>query len=270
VRDGRAAALVSAGNTGAAMICAKMVIGTPEGVDRPALATVLPNRNHGTVLIDVGANVDSKPEQLCQFGVMGHYYSKEVTGIAAPRVGLLSIGEEVGKGNDMTRRAFTLLEASGLNFIGNVEGTDLFKGTCEVVVCDGFVGNVILKEAESIGEMLAGMMRAEFEGHLMPKIAYLLARPSIQRFRKQVDYTEYGGAPLLGLKGGCFIAHGRSNPKAIKNAIVRSVEFCQHGIQQKISDRLASLTELTSGLDPEPEATPPVSDDLTAGKEVAS
>ena len=244
VREGDAAAMVSAGNTGAAMICAKMVIGTSPGVDRPALCAVLPNRKGHTVLLDVGANVDSKPEQLRQFAVMGHFFSQELQSSQRPRIGLLSIGEEQGKGTDTIKETFGVLERTGVNFIGNVEGGDVFSGDVDVVVCDGFVGNVLLKSAESLASMVAEMLREEIDGRLLSRLGMLVALPSVNKFKTRVDYSEIGGAPLLGLKGACFIAHGRSSPKAIRNAIRGAVEFTEHGTSEKISKKLEEVAKV--------------------------
>jgi glycerol-3-phosphate acyltransferase PlsX len=241
VKEGRAQALVSAGNTGATMISAKMVIGVAKGVDRPGLAAALPNASGWTVLVDVGANVDSKAEQMREFAVMGHFYAQEMLGIAQPRIGLLSIGSEEGKGTDFTRRAYAGVQSTGLRFIGNVEGRDLFNGATDVIVCDGFVGNVLLKSAESLAEMVVGMLRAEIKKSPLSMLGALLMVPAFRHLRRRTDYSEYGAAPLLGLRGGCFIAHGGSNPKAIKNAVRRAVEFCEAGIHEKISNKLADL-----------------------------
>jgi glycerol-3-phosphate acyltransferase PlsX len=241
VRDGRAQAMISAGNTGAAMVAAKLLIGALPGVDRPALAASFPNRRGRTVVLDVGANVDSRPEHLRQFAVMGHFYAQEVVGISAPRIGLLSIGEEEAKGSDVVREAYGALAAAGLNFVGNVEGRDVFNGNCDVVVCDGFVGNVLLKAAESMAELIVGMMREELLRDSRTRLGGWLARPAFLNFKRRTDYTEYGAVPLLGVRGGCFIGHGRSNAKAIRNAIRRAVEFSQAGLNLKIGDKLAEL-----------------------------
>jgi phosphate acyltransferase len=241
VKDGRAQAMVTAGNTGAAMIAAKMVIGTAPGVDRPALAAVFPHANGRSVVLDVGANVDSKPEHLLEFAVMGHCYAQEVLGAATPRIGLMSIGEEEGKGTDLTREVFRALKATGLNFVGNVEGRDVFNGSVDVIVCDGFVGNVVLKSAESLAELMSRMLREELSRSLRSRLGYLLCRPAFDRFRQRVDYTEYGAAPLLGIAGGCFIGHGRSNARAIQSAIRRAVEFANAQLDRKIGDKLAEL-----------------------------
>lgn len=241
VQEGRAHAMVSAGNTGAAMIAAKMVIGTVSGVDRPALAAVLPNARGRTVVLDVGANVASKPIHLREFAVMGHFYAQEVIGTPSPRIGLMSIGEEEGKGTDLTREVFKVLQTTGLNFVGNVEGGDVFNGSVDVIVCDGFVGNVLLKSAEALAELMLRMLRDEIAASPRGKLGYTLAKPAFDRFRERTDYSEYGAAPLLGLNGGCFIGHGRSNARAIQNAIRRAVEFSNARLDSKIRDKIAEL-----------------------------
>jgi phosphate acyltransferase len=241
VKEGRAQAVVTAGNTGAAMIAAKMVIGTVAGLDRPALAAVLPNRTGRTVLLDVGANVDSKPLHLREFAVMGHFYAQEVIGTPSPRIGLMSIGEEEGKGTDLTREVFRVLKSTGLNFIGNVEGRDVFNGSCDVIVCDGFVGNVVLKSAESVAELIGGMLKEELSRTARTKAGYLLAKPAFDALRRRTEYSEFGAAPLLGINGGCFIGHGRSNPRAIQSAIRRAVEFSTAQVDRKIRDKIAEL-----------------------------
>ncbi len=241
VRDGQADAMVTAGNTGAAMVAAKLAMGTISGVHRPALAAVFPNRRGRTVVLDVGANVDSRPEHLRQFAVMGHFYAQEVIGTPRPRIGLLSIGEEDMKGTEVTRDAGKALAATGLNFVGNVEGHDVFNGECDVVVCDGFVGNVLLKAAESMAELIVGMMREELHRTSRTQFGGWLARPAFLNFQRRTDYAEYGAVPLLGVPGGCFIGHGRSNAKAIRNAILRAVEFCDAELHAKIRDKVAVL-----------------------------
>ena len=241
VKEGRAQALVTAGNTGAAMICAKMVIGAIEGVDRPALAAVFPNRTGRTVVLDVGANLDTKPEHLRQFAVMGHFYAQEMLGVKEPRVGLLSVGEEDVKGTEVTREVFRVLKTTGLNFIGNVEGREIFNGNADVVVCDGFVGNAVLKSAEAMGGLINKMLREELSRSWRTKLGYALARPAFDGLRRRLDYAEYGAAPLLGVRGGCFIGHGRSTPRAIKNSVRRAVEFCTADLANKIRDKVAEL-----------------------------
>ena len=241
VKEGRAQAMITAGNTGAAMITAKMVIGAIAGVDRPALAAVFPNANGRTVVLDVGANLDSKPEHLRQFAVMGHFYAQEVLGTASPRVGLLSVGEEDVKGTDLTKEVFRVLKTTGLNFIGNVEGRDFFNGNADVVVCDGFVGNAVLKAAESLAGLFGKMLRQSLQKNARTKLGAVLAKPAFDELKRQLDYAEYGAAPLLGVRGGCFIGHGRSNPRAIRNAVRRAVEFCAADLHNKIRDKVAEL-----------------------------
>ena len=242
VRAGKADGLVTAGHTGAAMITAKVVIGMVPGVDRPALATVFPNRAHGrTVLLDVGANVDVKPAQLREFAIMGHVYAQELLGLADPRVGLLAIGEEESKGNHRHRQGYEVLQNTGLNFTGNVEGHAVFDGSVDVVVCDGFVGNAILKAAESIAETIGGMLREEFEVGWRTKAGFAIARPAVRRMRERLDYRRYGGAPFLGVRGACFVAHGRSNATAIHNTVLQAAEFCRGDIAGRMERGIAAL-----------------------------
>jgi glycerol-3-phosphate acyltransferase PlsX len=241
VAEGRADAFVSAGNTGATWTSARAVMGMIEGVSRPALATILPNVKHHTLLLDVGANVDAKPNHLREFAVMGHFYAQMVFGIEAPRVGLLSIGEEEGKGNELTKETFRVLKETGLNFVGNVEGRDIYNGSVDVVVCDGFIGNVVLKASEALGEMVSTLLRTEMTRSLPRKLAGLLAGDAFDALKRRMDYSEYGGAPLLGVKGGCIVCHGRSNAKAIKNAIRVARGFAQNRIDQKIQEKVTDL-----------------------------
>lgn len=241
VAEGRADAFVSAGNTGATWTSAKAVLGMIEGVSRPALAAVLPRANGHTLLLDVGANVDSKPNHLREFAVMGHFYAQMVFGIAEPRVGLLSIGEEEGKGNELTREVFRVLKDTGLNFIGNAEGRDIYNGNADVVVCDGFIGNVVLKASEALAEMVSTTLREELTRTPLGKIGALLSRGSYASMRKRLDYSEYGGAPLLGVRGGCIVCHGRSSAKAVKNAVRVASDFVTSGIGEKIQRKIADL-----------------------------
>ena len=241
VKEGRADAMVSAGHTGAAMTSAYMVLGTIEGVSRPALAAIVPNANDHTVLLDVGANVDSKPAYLREFAVMGHFYAQMLFGIEAPRVGLLSIGEEEGKGNELTKETFRVMKETGVNFIGNAEGRDIFNGNCDVVVCDGFVGNVVLKASESLGEMVKNGLKKELTKNILRKSGALLSKGALKALMDRMDYTEYGGAPLLGVKGGCIVCHGRSNAKAIKNAVRVARTFAVNRIDQKIQEKITDL-----------------------------
>jgi glycerol-3-phosphate acyltransferase PlsX len=241
VAEGRADAMVSAGHTGAAMTSAYKVLGTIEGVSRPALAAILPNAKGHVVLLDVGANVDAKPENLREFAVMGHYYAQMIFGIAEPRVGLLSVGEEEGKGNQVTKETFRIMKETGLNFMGNAEGRDVFNGNADVIVCDGFIGNVVLKSSESLAEMLSKMIREEITRGVTRKIGALLTKGAFAAIKKRTDYSEYGGAPLLGVKGGCIISHGRSNAKAIMNAIRVANDFATNRIDIKIREKISDL-----------------------------
>ena len=241
VRDGRAEGLVSAGHTGAAMVSAKMVIGTIEGVDRPALATILPNLTGHCLLLDVGANPEAKTQHFKEFAVMGSIYAQLVFGKRSPSIGLMSIGEEDTKGSDRTKEAFKTLKDTGLNFIGNVEGRDVFNGRVDVIVTDGFTGNVILKVSESLSEMVEQLLREEIKRTLKASVGFLLSRTAFRRFKTRLDYSEYGGAPLLGVKGCVIICHGRSSAKAVKNAIRLAAEFARHGLAEKIRSSVADL-----------------------------
>ncbi len=241
VRDGRAEGLVSAGHTGAAMVSAKMVIGTIEGVDRPALAAILPNLTGHCLLLDVGANPEAKTQHFKEFAVMGSIYAQLAFGKRSPSIGLMSIGEEDTKGSDRTKEAFKTLKETGLNFIGNVEGRDVFNGRVDVIVTDGFTGNVILKVSESLSEMVEQLLREEIKSTLKSSVGFLLSRTAFRRFKSRLDYSEYGGAPLLGVKGCVIICHGRSSAKAIKNAIRFAAEFSRQRLAQKIQSSIADL-----------------------------
>ncbi len=245
VRDGHAAAFVSAGNTGAAMAVSMFVIGVLRGVDRPAIAAVLPNLKAFTVFLDVGANVDPKPWHMFQFAVMGNVYARDILGVDNPRVGLLSVGEEEGKGNDLTREVYEQLKESSLNFVGNVEGRDIYNGHCDVVVTDGFTGNVALKISESLAVMLQAMIREELTRDLRSRVGAALVLPAFRRFRRRVDYTEMGGAPLLGIDGAAIICHGSSPPKAIRNGIRVAAEWAKAGLNEHIKAALEA--EVTHG-----------------------
>lgn len=239
VREGKADGLISAGNTGAVMTTVKIVLGTLGGVDRPALAAVFPtSKGRAAVLLDVGANVDCKASHLEQFAIMGEIYYRVIFGAERPRVGLLSIGEEEQKGNDLTREAFALLKRLPLNFIGNVEGRDLYNGRVEVIVCDGFIGNVALKISEGLIEAVSVLLRESLSSTLSSKMGYMLSRNAFRHFKKRVDYSEYGGAPLLGVKGVSIICHGGSNANAIKNAIRVAAGFAEGRINEKIENEL--------------------------------
>src|SRR6478736_5260802 len=236
VRDGVAQGFVSAGNTGAVMATAKMVQGVVPGVDRPALAGAFPTIVKGSpvVVVDVGANVDCSGRMLSQFAVMGEIYSRIILQRPRPRVGLLSIGEEDHKGNEVTRSAAPLLKNLSLNYAGNVEGRDIYGGEIDVIVCDGFIGNVALKVSEGLVEMIKSMLQESLEATITRKIGYVLSKAAFTDFKRRVDYAEYGGAPLLGVKGVCIICHGRSNANAIKNAIRVAAEFSRGHINHLI------------------------------------
>ncbi len=241
VREGVCGGFFTAGNTGAAMASAKMVLGGLPGVDRPALATPMPTtKGNPCVLLDVGATVDCKARNLAQFAVMGEVYARSVLKIDSPRVGLLSIGEEESKGNDLTHEAFALLKQLPFNFIGNVEGRDIYNGNADVIVCDGFVGNVALKTSEGVARFVRDVLRESLTRTIKAKVGALLARKAFNDFRRRLDYTEYGGAPLLGVRGVCVIGHGSSNDRAIYNGIRVAAEFARSGANQCIEEELAS------------------------------
>jgi glycerol-3-phosphate acyltransferase PlsX len=243
VREGEADGLVSAGNTGAVVTTAKVVLGSLEGVDRPALAAVFPtSTGKAAVLLDVGANVDCKPHHLEQFAVMGQIYYRVIFGVANPRVGLLSIGAEEHKGNDLTRESLRLLKQLPLNFVGNVEGRDLYNGRVEVIVCDGFIGNVALKISEGLVETIASMLKEELSSTAATKLGYVLSRRAYKIFKKRLDYSEYGGVPLLGVRGVCIICHGGSSANAIKNAVRVAAEFAEGQVNEKIERELAGAS----------------------------
>jgi phosphate acyltransferase len=247
VHDGKADAIVSAGNTGAAMTIARFVLGTLPSVDRPALAAAFPNmKEKVSVILDVGANVDSKPEQIEQFAVMGEIYYRTIFGVRKPRVALLSIGEEEMKGNELTREAFNRLKHGPLNFTGNVEGRDVFRGNVDVIVCDGFIGNVALKISEGLVEHIGGMLKKAIKSSLTSQLGYALSKRAFDDFRKRTDYSEYGGAPLLGVRGITIIGHGRSNPNAIKNAIRVAAELCRSRVNEKIEQELSAASALAA------------------------
>jgi glycerol-3-phosphate acyltransferase PlsX len=249
VKAGQAQGRVSAGNTGAVMATAKIVQGVVPGVDRPALAGILPTiKGIPVVVVDVGANVDCSPRQLAQFAVMAEIYSRMILrSRARPRVGLLSIGEEEHKGNDLTRSAAVLLKQAGVNFIGNVEGRDIYGGEVDVIVCDGFVGNVALKVSEGLVDMVKHLLRDSLEATISGKIGYVLSKNAFAAFKKRVDYSEYGGAPLLGVRGNCIICHGRSDAKAIKNAIRVAKEFAAGKVNTLIEEELAQSALVENG-----------------------
>jgi glycerol-3-phosphate acyltransferase PlsX len=242
MHGGAVSGIVSAGNTGAVMATSKLVMGTLPVVDRPALSTVLPTqKGKPAILLDVGANVDCKPLHLEQFAIMGDIYSRAIFGIRRPRVGLLSIGEEDTKGNELTKEAFKSLKRAPLNFIGNVEGRDIFKGDVDVIVCDGFTGNVALKLSEGLIETFREMLGQELRKTLQAKVGYILSQHAFREFSRRLDYSEYGGAPLLGINGITIVCHGRSNANAIKNAIRVAGEFSKHNVNQIIDREFKKL-----------------------------
>jgi glycerol-3-phosphate acyltransferase PlsX len=244
VREKKVAGFLTAGNTGAAMATAKMVLGALPGVDRPALALVVPTlTGNPSILLDVGANVDCKPQNLEQFAVMGSLYARSVLKIHRPRVGVLSVGEEEGKGNDLTRETFALLKQSSLNFIGNVEGRDIYNGNCDVIVCDGFVGNVALKASEGLTPLVREMLKASLTTTVTAQVGALLSRKAFNAFKRRLDPSEYGGAPLLGVRGVCIIGHGSSNERAIMNGIRVTAEFAQAGINDRIEREFSQQPE---------------------------
>ncbi|HXY05235.1 MAG TPA: phosphate acyltransferase PlsX [Burkholderiaceae bacterium] len=242
VRDGLADVVVSAGNTGALMAIARYVLKTQDGIDRPAIAHALPNQKGGlTTWLDLGANVDCEAEHLLQFAILGCAYAESLQGTDRPSVGLLNVGEEVIKGNEVVKRAGELLRASGLNFFGNVEGDDIFRGTVDVIVCDGFVGNVALKTSEGLAQMLAGFIREEFTRSWATKLIAVLALPVLNRLSRRVDHRRYNGAALLGLRGVVIKSHGSSDAYAFECAIGRGFEASSHHLIERTAQAMAPL-----------------------------
>lgn len=234
VKKGEAVAVISAGNSGATMAAALFILGPIKGVERPAIATILPTLTGHSLMIDVGANVDCKPLHLFQFAIMAHEYAEWVLGTPHPKIGLLSIGEEASKGNEVTKEVFKTLKSSSLNFIGNVEGRDVYTGAADIIVCDGFIGNVALKISEGLADALGKLLRREIAASRWGRLGYLFLRSAFTKFRRRVDYAEYGGAPLLGVNGTAIICHGRSSPKAIKNAIRVAKTLAEHHVNDRI------------------------------------
>ena len=235
VRDGHASALFSAGHTGASVMAAIGAFGRLPGIDRPALATIIPTRHTPAVLLDSGAMVECRPQHLLQFAIMGHAYARLAFNQSSPRIGLLSVGEEEGKGNELTREAHQLLKGAPLNFVGNVEGRDIYAGTVDVIVCDGFTGNVILKTSEGLVETVEALLHAELQSTFGSQIGYLLSAKAFRQFRKRVDYSEFGGAPLLGVNGICIVGHGRSSAKAVRNAVTMAARAVNEGLLEKLA-----------------------------------
>ena len=239
VKQGAAEAVVSAGNSGATMAAGMFVLKRLPGIERPAIAQIFPTLKGTTLVLDVGGNVDCKPLHLVQFAIMGEVYARYAMGAEKPTIGLLSNGEEESKGNELTRETNALLKDISLDYAGYVEGRDIFNGTVDVIVCDGFVGNVVLKLSEGLAEAVGKMLKDEIKQSFLSKIGYLLSRKAFNNFKKKVDYAEYGGAPLLGIDGVGMICHGGSNVKAIKNAIRFAYEYAQKGINQRMAEKLA-------------------------------
>ena len=252
MKRGDVDAVVSAGNSGAMMGLGMFVIGTLSQVQRPAILVVVPSWGHGTVIIDAGANVECKPRHLVQFGLMGSIYSERILGVAKPKIGVLSNGEEQGKGTDLTRDASEQLAATSLNFIGYVEGRDIFNGKVDVVVCDGFTGNIALKTMEGVASFAGTVLKDAFQKNLSTRVAYLLSRSALGDAYRRLDYAEYGGAPLIGLDGVAIIAHGGSNALAIKNAIRAARDAVDHQINRHIANALSE----TDGLGAKKEGLP--------------
>ena len=234
VKQGVGAAFLSAGNTGAVLAYSTVILRPVKGVDRPAIAIQLPTSKGISILLDAGANVDCKTNQLFQFGIMGHVFAEYILEKENPSVGLLSIGEEDGKGNEIVKETFQMLKNSHINFIGNLEGKEVYQGNADVIVCDGFTGNVALKISESLAEMIGSNLKLMFQSNWLSKLGYLLLKPKLVEFKKKVDHSETGGAPLLGVNGVVIIAHGSSSPKAIKNAINRAQELSEKNIIEHI------------------------------------
>jgi glycerol-3-phosphate acyltransferase PlsX len=234
VKRGEATAVVSAGNTGASMVSAFFILGVIKGVERPAIAATLPTLTGTAIMLDVGANVDCTAHHIHQFGIMGNEYGKHFFAKPNPRIGLLSIGEEDSKGNELTKEAFKLLKASPMNFIGNVEGRDVYSGVADVIVCDGFIGNVALKISEGVAETIKKLLMKEIVGSRLGRLGYLFVAGPLMRLRRRIDYAEFGGAPLLGVNGICIICHGRSSAKAIKNAISHAKGLAESRLNELI------------------------------------
>ena len=241
VAEGRASALVSAGHTGATVLAVRGALGTLSGVDRPALATVIPTRHAPAVLVDAGANVTCRPHHLVQFALMGAAYASVALGTEHPRIGLLSIGEEATKGTDLTRKAHQLLASAPLRFVGNVEGRELYGGAADVIVCDGFTGNVVLKCGEGLVEAVEGLLGDELQGTFSSQVGYLLSRRAFRRFQRRVDYSEYGGAPLLGVNGVAIVGHGRSSARAIRNAVAMAYRYANGDLTARVRTQVAEV-----------------------------
>jgi len=242
VRNGDAAAMFSAGHSGASVMAALGAFGRLPGVDRPALATIIPTRRQPAVLLDSGATVECRPQHLVQFAVMGSAYAHLALGCSSPRVGLLSVGEEESKGNELTREAHQLLKSAAVNFVGNIEGRHVYAGDVDVIVCDGFTGNVTLKISEGLVDAVETLLHDELSATFGTRVGYLLSRQAFRRFRKRVDAAEYGGAPLVGVNGLCVIGHGRSSPKAVRNAVAMAARFVTQAMVDKLARDIGAAT----------------------------
>ena len=240
VAEGRAQALFSAGHTGASVMAAHAAFGRLPGVDRPALATIIPTRSQPAVLLDSGATLECRPHHLVQFAIMGVAYARVALGCRTPRVGLLSVGAEESKGNDLTREAHRLLKVAPVNFVGNVEGPDVFAGHADVIVCDGFTGNITLKVSEGLVETVESLLHDELSSTFGTRVGYLLSRQAYRRFRKRLDYSEYGGAPLVGVNGVCIVGHGRSTAKAVRNAVAMAARAVSDGLLENLAREVAA------------------------------
>ncbi len=244
VKRGEAGAVVSAGNSGAAMAAAMLVLRKLQGVDRPAIAVSVPTMKEPAVVLDVGGNVDCRPLHLVQFAIMGDVYARYVLKEERPRIGLLSNGEEEGKGNELTRLSHELIKNTSLNYVGYIEGKDIYSGEVDVVVTDGFVGNVVLKLSEGLVAAVVTMLKREIRSSYPAMLGYLLARGAFRRLGKKIDYSEYGGAPLLGINGTCIISHGSSSARAIKNAIFKAAEYVREGVNAHLTEELLKNSDL--------------------------
>ena len=247
VKDGRADAFVSTGNTAAVVYISREILGALQGVDKPALALLVPTLKGVTLLLDVGANANCRPRDLEQFAVMGKVFMEQIIGLRNPSIGLMSIGEEKTKGNDLTKEAFDRLHASPLNFIGNVEGKDIYSGKADIIVSDGFTGNVALKASEGVIETLFSLARREITKNFLARVGFFLMKKNLKSLFKKMDYSEYGGAHLLGLNGVCIIGHGRSNPNAVKNAIRLAKDFVVNRVQEKIQQEIGRSAHAVGG-----------------------
>jgi glycerol-3-phosphate acyltransferase PlsX len=239
-----AAALVSAGHTGAVVLSAHAAFGMVTGVDRPALATTIPTRVRPAVLLDAGANVECRPQHLLQFAVLGSIYARLAHGVHDPRVGLLSIGEEESKGNELTRETHRLLKAAPVRFIGNVEGREIYSGIADVVVCDGFTGNIVLKTSEGLVETVEALLGDELQGTFSSQVGYLLSKRAFRRFRRRLDYSEYGGAALLGVAGLVVVGHGRSSARAVRNAVAMAYRFAAGNFMSRVEQGIAEAASV--------------------------